>query len=80
GTHHFSRLTRIFDRVEFAVAAYNAGQGAVGRWLPPKGPIEEWVEDIPYGETREFVRQVMANRYIYRSIYPDIEKKGEQQQ
>jgi len=80
GTHHFSRLTRIFDRVEFAVAAYNAGQGAVGRWLPPKGPIEEWVEDIPYGETREFVRQVMANRYVYRAIYPDIEKKGEQQQ
>jgi soluble lytic murein transglycosylase len=78
GTHHFSRLTRIFDRIEFAVAAYNAGQGAVGRWLPLKGPIEEWVEDIPYGETREFVRQVMANRYVYRAMYPEIEKKGDQ--
>ena len=80
GAHHFSRLTRIFDRIEFAVAAYNAGQGAVGRWLPPKGPIEEWVEDIPYGETREFVRQVMANRYVYRAMYPDIAKKGDQLQ
>lgn len=72
GTHHFSRLLKMFDRIEWSIAAYNAGQGAVGRWLPPKGPVEEWIEDIPYGETREFVRQVMANRNIYRITYPDI--------
>jgi len=76
GTHHFSRLLKMFDRIEWAIAAYNAGQGAVGRWLPPKGPIEEWIEDIPYGETREFVRQIMANRNIYRITYPDIAAKG----
>lgn len=76
GTHHFSRLLKMFDRIEWAIAAYNAGQGAVGRWLPPKGPIEEWIEDIPYGETREYVRQIMANRNIYRITYPDIAAKG----
>ena len=79
GVHHFSRLMKMFDRIEFAVAAYNAGQGAVGRWLPPKRSVEEWVEDIPYGETREFVRQVMANRYIYRITYPETGLKGDQQ-
>jgi len=69
GTHHFSRLLKMFDRIEWAIAAYNAGQGSVGKWLPQKGTIEEWVEDIPFGETREFVRQVMANRHIYRMTY-----------
>jgi len=71
---------KMFDRIEFAVAAYNAGQGAVGRWLPPKRSVDEWVEDIPYGETREFVRQVMANRYIYRITYPEMGQKGDQQE
>ena len=75
GTHHFSRLLKMFDRIEWAIAAYNAGQGSVGKWLPQKGTIEEWVEDIPFGETREFVRQVMANRRIYGITYPAGEEK-----
>lgn len=73
GTHHFSRLLKMFDRIEWAIAAYNAGQGSVGKWLPQKGTVEEWVEDIPFDETREFVRQVMANRHIYRILYPKDE-------
>ncbi|HDQ93311.1 MAG TPA: lytic transglycosylase domain-containing protein, partial [Synergistetes bacterium] len=76
GTHHFSRLLKMFDRIEWAIAAYNAGQGSVGKWLPQKGSVEEWVEDIPFGETREFVRQVMANRKIYRITWADTEEKG----
>jgi len=79
GTHHFSRLMKMFDRIEWAIAAYNAGQGSVGKWLPQKGTIEEWIEDIPFGETREFVRQVMANRHIYRMTYPGMNKKEKQQ-
>lgn len=80
GTHHFSRLLKMFERIEWAIAAYNAGQGSVGKWLPQKGTIEEWIEDIPFDETREFVRQVMANRHIYRMMYPDLGEKEEKQQ
>ncbi|MDO9508266.1 MAG: transglycosylase SLT domain-containing protein [Thermovirgaceae bacterium] len=79
GTHHFSRLLKMFDRIECAIAAYNAGQGSVGKWLPQKGTIEEWIEDIPFGETREFVRQVMANRHIYRMTYPEMGEKEKKQ-
>jgi len=75
GTHHFSRLLKMFDRIEWAIAAYNAGQGSVGKWLPQKGSIEEWVEDIPFGETREFVRQVMANRSLYRITWTRDKEK-----
>jgi soluble lytic murein transglycosylase len=65
----------MFDRIEWAIAAYNAGQGSVGKWLPQKGSIEEWVEDIPFGETREFVRQVMANRSLYRITWTRDKEK-----
>lgn len=68
GAHHFGRMRNMFDRVEQAVAAYNAGQGRVKSWLKNKNDGTdwvEWVEDIPYDETREFVRQVMANRNVY---------------
>ncbi|MGC9372508.1 MAG: transglycosylase SLT domain-containing protein [Thermovirgaceae bacterium] len=68
GAHHFGRLRGMFERVEQAVAAYNAGQGRVNPWLENTGEETEWVEwveEIPFEETREFVRQVMANRHVY---------------
>ena len=48
-------------------AAYNAGPGAVQRWLPKpsrKWP-ELWVETIPFHETRDYVARVMAFSVIY---------------
>jgi soluble lytic murein transglycosylase len=48
-------------------AAYNAGWGKVEQWLPDKRPIatDIWIETIPYRETRDYVKAVMAYRYIY---------------
>jgi len=71
GAHHFGRLRRVFERVEQAVAAYNAGQGRVRTWLEHTGDETdwvEWIEEIPFDETREFVRQVMANRHVYKRM------------
>jgi soluble lytic murein transglycosylase len=68
GAHHFGRLRGMFERVEQAVAAYNAGQGRVRSWLENTGEETdrvEGIEEIPFDETREFVRQVMANRHVY---------------
>lgn len=72
GVSHLSRLLERFKRVDWAVAAYNAGSGSVGRWT--KGdrqevPPDEWIEDIPYDETRGYVKKVLANLYIYRQMY-----------
>jgi len=70
GSYYLSRLLRAFDGyAPLAVASYNAGPGAVKRWLATaKGlPLDLFVARIPYSETREYVRRVMGNwaRYAY---------------
>ena len=50
-----------------AIAAYNAGQGAVQRWLAarPNLPADYWIETIPFKETRDYVPRVLAFSVIY---------------
>lgn len=50
-----------------ALAAYNAGQGAVQRWMAarPLLPADYWIETIPFRETREYVPRVLAFSVIY---------------
>ncbi|MBT5047297.1 MAG: lytic transglycosylase domain-containing protein [Rhodospirillaceae bacterium] len=57
-----------------AVAAYNAGPNAVRRWLrrngDPRNGIDDpidWIELIPYRETRDYVQRVMGNLQIFRN-------------
>jgi soluble lytic murein transglycosylase len=55
-----------------ALAAYNAGQGAVSGWLDDgnyAGPLE--ITDIPIDETREFVERVEYYRSVYMRVHPD---------
>jgi soluble lytic murein transglycosylase len=61
-----------------AIAAYNAGEMAVGNWLAhtPADDMDVFVESIPYAETRLYVKSVTRNRYEYRRIY---EGSGQQQ-
>lgn len=54
-----------------AIAAYNAGEEPVGRWIA-QTPIDDedlFVESIPFAETRLYVKTVSRNRYEYRRIY-----------
>ncbi len=55
----------------YSVASYNAGEEAVKRWAKTRGemPIEEFIEEIPYAETRDYVKKVYANWQAYRFIY-----------
>jgi soluble lytic murein transglycosylase len=48
-------------------AAYNAGQGALDRWLRERGelPLDEFVERIPYDETRRYTRRVLQTWGVY---------------
>jgi len=54
-----------------AIAAYNGGPDAVGRWIAqtPIDDIDLFVEAIPYAETRLYVKTVSRNRFEYRRIY-----------
>jgi soluble lytic murein transglycosylase len=49
-----------------ATAAYNAGPGNVRRWLKGfSGPMDIWIENIPFKETKEYVQRVLAYSTIY---------------
>jgi soluble lytic murein transglycosylase len=64
-------LDRFGGQQEYALAAYNAGDVPVRRWMAAGEykDIAEFVESIPYTETREYVQAILRNREIYRSLY-----------
>src|SRR5579884_1910047 len=51
-----------------AVAAYNAGGGAVARWAPDSTDPDVFVESIPYAETREYVKSIYQYHAVYRGL------------
>ncbi len=53
-----------------ALAAYNAGQGAVRRWRAGgrDADLDEWVEEIPFDETRGYVKRVLRSDASYRLL------------
>jgi len=71
---HLAHLMDRFDgRIDAAIAAYNAGVTPVRRWLsrPGMDDPDEFVELIPYRETRGYLRAVQRNRWLYAALYPE---------
>ena len=67
-------LDRFDNSLPLAIAAYNAGPHRVDQWLvensdPRAGPIDmlDWIELIPFNETRNYVQRVLENVVIYRA-------------
>jgi soluble lytic murein transglycosylase len=71
GTTYLRQLLAMFNGDEIrAVAAYNAGEHAVIGWNEKfPGADDEWVENIGYHETREYVKRVIGNKREYRMLY-----------
>jgi soluble lytic murein transglycosylase len=65
-------LDRFGGQAEYALAAYNAGDMPVRQWMAVGDykDIPEFVESIPYTETREYVQAILRNREMYRALYP----------
>ena len=65
-------LDRFGGQVEYALAAYNAGDTPVRQWLASNDykDVPEFVESIPYSETRDYVQAILRNREMYRALYP----------
>ena len=65
-------IDRYGGQVEYALAAYNAGDTPVRQWLASNDykDVPEFVESIPYTETREYVQAILRNRELYRALYP----------
>lgn len=71
GTRYLRKLLDRFGGVEeYALAAYNAGDYRVVDWQSagPYGGLDEFVESIPFTQTREYVEAILRNKEIYRSI------------
>ena len=64
-------LDRFGGQPEYALAAYNAGDVPVRQWMAAGEykDIPEFVESIPYTETREYVQAIMRNREMYKMLY-----------
>ncbi|HVZ18077.1 MAG TPA: transglycosylase SLT domain-containing protein [Terriglobales bacterium] len=73
GTRYFKELLNQFNGTpEYALAAYNAGSDRVQTWLNDgkfRDP-QEFVESIPFTETREYVQAIMRNASVYKKLYP----------
>jgi peptidoglycan lytic transglycosylase len=74
GTYYLRYLLeRYGGNVALALAAYNAGEGNVDRWLvkASKQAKQFTVDDIPFPETRAYVERVQSARQDYRDNYAD---------
>ena len=72
GTKYLSRLMKTFDgHLPFIAAAYNGGPHRVQMWSARFGevPQDEFTERIPFKETKNYVKKVMRNMFIYSSLY-----------
>ncbi len=65
-------INRYGGQLEYALAAYNAGDTPVRQWIASGDfrDVPEFVESIPYTETREYVQAILRNRELYRILYP----------
>ena len=72
GLYYLDRLLRYYgDNPFLAAAAYNAGPAAVNQWLGTCRDCssDEFVDSIPYYETRRYVREVIRNYEVYSRVY-----------
>jgi soluble lytic murein transglycosylase len=71
GTQIFSDSIRKFGGVHFALAAYNAGDSRVIAWQKEKPglPQDEFIDDIPFPETQNYVKRILGTAADYRYLY-----------
>jgi len=73
GCWYLSGLIREFDgQLPLAIASYNGGPFNVKRWVSQAGQdvtLEEFVEAIPFDQTREYVKKVLGAFYLYRHLF-----------
>jgi soluble lytic murein transglycosylase len=71
GTAYFADLVRQFGGAHYALATYNAGPNRVARWIAERPGIErdEFIDDIPFPETQNYVKKILGTAEDYRRLY-----------
>jgi soluble lytic murein transglycosylase len=72
GTRYFASLVRQFGDAHLALACYNAGESRVRRWRAERPGLErdEFIDDIPFPETQNYVKRILGTAEDYRLLYP----------
>ena len=73
GMNYLAQMIGQLGRFEYAAAGYNAGPGRAKRWVAERGSLdlEDWIESIPFSETRGYVKGVLRYAANYRRFYKD---------
>ena len=71
GMRYFKDLMNRFGGAHFALAGYNAGEGRVVRWIGerPGFAQDEFIDDIPFLETQNYVKRILGTADDYRRLY-----------
>jgi len=72
GVKYFTKLLNLYDdNMNLAIIAYNAGIGNVDKWIENKTIKEDGsdLENIPYTETRNYVKKILRDYEIYKKLY-----------
>jgi soluble lytic murein transglycosylase len=71
GTLYFKRLIQQFGGTYYALASYNAGENRVIRWKAERPGMEEdeFIDDIPFPETQNYVKRILGTAEDYRHLY-----------
>ena len=75
GAKYFNYLTNMYEgNVYMALLAYNAGPGKIKQWmnndLVKHVETDAFVENIPYSETKNYIKKILSSYWIYVNIYP----------
>jgi soluble lytic murein transglycosylase len=75
GSYYLSSLVKHFGSLPPAIASYNAGEEAVKGWIASGkyGSMDEFIEDIPFDETRNYVKKVITSYFEYMRQQGKIE-------
>jgi soluble lytic murein transglycosylase len=75
GTAYLADKISEFGGVHLALASYNAGERAVRRWIAERPDVkdrEEFIDDIPYPETQNYVKKLLGTAEDYRRLYGSL--------
>jgi soluble lytic murein transglycosylase len=75
GVQYFSRLLGTFsNRAVYALAGYNAGPNRIEQWnrSTRSTDVEEFIENIPFDETRVYVKNILRDYFHYQRLYGNV--------
>jgi soluble lytic murein transglycosylase len=73
GIAYYSDLVKRFGGEHLALASYNAGEHRVAQWIAERPGLsrEEFIDDIPFPETQNYVKRILGAAEEYRRLYGD---------